>query len=80
MLQPLIDGVAHRLGIDEEAAVQRLTAVTPLRRWADPGEIAAVILFLASDAASFVTGSTLVADGGMAALDHGLLEGMKLLG
>ena len=37
---------------------------TPLRRLAQPGEIAAVALFLASEASSFITGQTIVADGG----------------
>lgn len=43
-----------------EAALQAI----PLRRVADPEELAACALFLASDEASFVTGTTLVADGG----------------
>jgi NAD(P)-dependent dehydrogenase (short-subunit alcohol dehydrogenase family) len=39
---------------------------TPLRRWAVPEDIADVIVFLASDAARFITGETISADGGMA--------------
>jgi 3-oxoacyl-[acyl-carrier protein] reductase len=37
---------------------------TPLRRLGDPGEIAGLVRFLASEAAAFITGQSLVADGG----------------
>ena len=39
----------------------------PLRRHAAPEEIASAVLFLASGQSSFITGSTLVVDGGMSA-------------
>ena len=39
--------------------------VTPLARWGDPAEIGGPALFLASDAASYVTGHILTVDGGM---------------
>ena len=38
---------------------------TPLRRLGEPEDIAAVALFLASDAAKFITGQTIIADGGV---------------
>jgi NAD(P)-dependent dehydrogenase (short-subunit alcohol dehydrogenase family) len=46
--------------------VETIENQTALRRWATPEDIADVIVFLASDAARFVTGETISADGGMA--------------
>jgi glucose 1-dehydrogenase len=45
--------------------MQQLLAEIPLRRMGKPEEVAALAVYLASDAASYVTGSTFVIDGGM---------------
>ena len=52
---------------DDTDLTARLEAPTPMRRLAEPDEVAHAMLFLASDAASMVTGHTLVVDGGFLA-------------
>ena len=42
-----------------------LSGRTPMRRWGEVAELAGALVFLASDAASFVTGQTLFVDGGI---------------
>jgi NAD(P)-dependent dehydrogenase (short-subunit alcohol dehydrogenase family) len=50
-----------------EEGRERNIANTPLRRVAQPADIAAALLFFASDLASYVTGQTLTVDGGVGA-------------
>ncbi|NOX51783.1 MAG: SDR family oxidoreductase, partial [Gammaproteobacteria bacterium] len=65
--------LADRRGITFDEAVAMTVAHLPLARMAQPGEIAACAEFLASDDASFVTGATLVADGGGNVVDVGAI-------
>lgn len=64
-----MDGLASAAGITRDEAYARATANIPLRRPATADEIAACCLFLASDDAAIVTGTTLVADGGGLAVE-----------
>jgi NAD(P)-dependent dehydrogenase (short-subunit alcohol dehydrogenase family) len=50
---------------DAPGTQEWLTARIPLGRWGHPEEVAEAIVFLLSDAASYVSGSTLVVDGGL---------------
>lgn len=51
-----------------EGYIERLVATLPAGRVGDPAEAAAAVVFLASDAAAYITGTTLVVDGGISIL------------
>jgi NAD(P)-dependent dehydrogenase (short-subunit alcohol dehydrogenase family) len=60
----VIDTPMLRLMDDRDAGLAFLGAAVPLRRLGTAGEVAAVIVFLASDDASYLTGCAIPVDGG----------------
>jgi 3-oxoacyl-[acyl-carrier protein] reductase len=64
----LADQQAELLGKSREEVLEAVGKGRPLGRFAEPEEIAAVIVFLCSDRASYVTGSAWSADGGTIAI------------
>ena len=60
--QALTSGVAA--GVNAEAVLESFLSRIPMGRMGDPDDIARVVLFLASPMGSYVTGATLVVDGG----------------
>lgn len=62
MMRSLEEGMAPGAGEEVHAMLE---ARIPLQRYGEPDDIAKLMLFLASDDSSFVTGSVYMADGGM---------------
>jgi NAD(P)-dependent dehydrogenase (short-subunit alcohol dehydrogenase family) len=58
---PILTDNLKRAG---EGAQQMAAAAMPMRRIGQPEEVAAAVVWLCSEEASFITGSTLVIDGG----------------
>jgi 3-oxoacyl-[acyl-carrier protein] reductase len=64
-LRDLLQKRARELEISEEEYASQLSADVPLQRLGKPEEIADAIVWLASDRASYITGQTLLVDGGL---------------
>ncbi len=61
----LLQDAARTKGIPVEAAQREATAAIPLRRMGRPEEVADAVAFLASERASYITGSLVIVDGGL---------------
>ncbi len=64
-LRELFDARAEKQGTDWKSVREQIAASVPMGRLGRPEELAAAVTFLASDAASYVTGHTFQIDGGL---------------
>ena len=67
---PIATPIYKKAGLSEEEVKKHIASVErliPMGRFGKPEEIATVVVFLASDEASFVTGADFPADGGFTA-------------
>ena len=56
--------------MSDQAAQDRILSRTPLGRWGEPEEVAAIAVFLASGESSYITGQTIYPDGGRLGLNY----------
>lgn len=64
-LDSLVSEVAERKQISREEQLEKSQSIIPMKRFASPSELAEVGAFLVSDAASYITGQSLMVDGGL---------------
>jgi len=69
MLEKSLSPLAEVLKTDMEGVFRTASSMVPLRRMADPAEIAGICSYLASDESTYMTGAVLVIDGGAAIVD-----------
>ena len=62
--------LATKAVLTSEEAKARILSRTPMRRLGEPSEIADTVAYLASDAASYITGEIVVVDGGRMTLNY----------
>ena len=62
--------LAAKAVLTSEEAKARILSRTPMKRLGEPDEIAGVVAFLLSDAASYMTGDTVLVDGGRMTLNY----------
>jgi NAD(P)-dependent dehydrogenase (short-subunit alcohol dehydrogenase family) len=69
LLEMNVHPLTEVLHTDLDGVFERMSAFVPLRRIADPTDMTGLFVFLASDDSDFMTGSTLVIDGGIHIVD-----------
>jgi 3-oxoacyl-[acyl-carrier protein] reductase len=63
-IEQIVQTRAQKTGVDVEAMQREMESEVPMRRFADPSEIAAAVAFLCSPAAGYITGINVPVDGG----------------
>jgi meso-butanediol dehydrogenase / (S,S)-butanediol dehydrogenase / diacetyl reductase len=75
---PMADGAMDQLaaarGIDREQAYREANAAVPARRAAESDEVAALVVWLASEEAGYLNGAVIPVDGGAGLVDAAMLE------
>ena len=65
MMMDIAHQVGANAGKDDEWGMQTFSKDIALKRLSEPEDVSAVVSFLASDDANYITGQTIIVDGGM---------------